>query len=126
MINITNKGTWEMYGDIVDGNKIVNGAFQEELGKIRELVNTEGVTKDDIAALISVLQEINASQNDLTTEYAYMASIERNAPKSGFLKKLQEKITLTNGVMTLSKSVGEILSKHPEAVGAVTGFLGTL
>ncbi len=126
MININNNGTWNQIGDIVEGDKIINGISQDEFNSIKDCVNSEDVSKEDIKALIAILQEINASQNDFITEYAYMASVERNSQKSGILKKIKEGIPLTNGAMTLGKTVMEIVSNHPEAIGAITGYLGTL
>ena len=109
-----NYGTYNHIGDNVAGDKIVNqGASQEEWKSLMACVKESGVSKEDIDALLSVLQDINASQNDLTTEFAKMTSDWEASRKTGAVKKLQDGVTLTNGMVTLGKTAIGIATKNP-------------
>ena len=77
-------------------NKVGNDQFKEgaklkhTLGFMKGLFDNweeSGVSKEDIDALLSVLQDINASQNDLTTEFAKMTSDWEASRKTGAVKK---------------------------------------
>lgn len=123
-MSIVNYGTW--IGDAVEGNKIVNNTLSEEEKHIlKSCIKENNISKDDIGAIVSVLKDINQSQNDLVTEYAYMASETRNGEKSRSIKKLQEKVTFSNSVVSLIKMIGDTASKHPEAIKDIAGFLET-
>lgn len=109
-----NYGTYNHIGDNVAGDKIVNhGASQEDWKSLMACVQENGITKEDINALINVLQDINASQNDLTTEFAKMSSDWETSRKTGTVKKLQDGVTLTNGMITLGKTAVGIATKNP-------------
>ena len=109
-----NHGTYNHIGDNVAGDKIVNhGASQEDWRSLMACVQKNGVTKEDINALISVLQDINVSQNDLTTEFAKMTSDWEASRKTGAVKKLQDRVTLTNGMITLGKTAVGIATNNP-------------
>lgn len=109
-----NYGTYNQIGDNVAGDKIVNqGASQEDWKSLMACVKESGVSKADIDTLISVLQDINASQNDLTTEFAKMTSDWEASRKTGAVKKLQDGVTLTNGMVTLGKTAIGIATKNP-------------
>ena len=109
-----NYGTYNHIGDNVAGDKIVNqGASQEDWKYLMACVKESGVSKEDIDALLSVLQDINASQNDLTTEFAKMTSDWEASRKTGAVKKLQDGVTLTNGMVTLGKTAIGIATKNP-------------
>ena len=125
-VNITNiYGT--IQGDFVARDKYVNnGPSPEDTERILTCISANSISKEDIAEVVSVLRDINASQNDLTTEYAYMASVTRDGGKSGFVKKLKEKVDFSNGVLNLTKTIGEICVKHPEWVQGIIGLLGTV
>ena len=109
-----NYGTYTHIGDNVAGDKIVNqGASQEDWKSLMACIQENGVTKEDINALISVLQDINTSQNDLTTEFAKMSSDWEASRKTGTVKKLQDGVTLTNGMITLGKTAVGIATNNP-------------
>lgn len=109
-----NYGTYNHIGDNVAGDKIVNhGASQEDWKSLMACVHDNGVTKEDINALIKVLQDINISQNDLTTEFAKMTSDWEASRKTGAVKKLQDGVTLTNGMVTLGKTAIGFAMKNP-------------
>ena len=109
-----NYGTYNHIGDNVAGDKIVNqGASQEDWKSLMACVKESGVSKEDINALLSVLQDINASQNDLTTEFAKMTVDWEVSRKTGMLKKLNDRVTLTNGMVTLGKTAIGIVMKNP-------------
>ena len=109
-----NYGTYTHIGDNVAGDKIVNqGASQEDWKSLMVCVKESGVSKEDIDALLSVLQDINASQNDLTTEFAKMTSDWEASRKTRAVKKLQDGVTLTNGMVTLGKTAIGIATKNP-------------
>ena len=82
-------------------------------GQPESPVKESGVSKEDIDALLSILQDINISQNDLTTEFAKMASDWEASRKTGAVKKLQDGVTLTNGMVTLGKTAIGIATKNP-------------
>ena len=109
-----NYGTYNHIGDNVAGDKIeTQGITQEDWKSLMACVQENGITKEDINALINVLQDINASQNDLTTEFAKMASDWETSRKTGTVKKLQDGVTLTNGMITLGKTAVGIATKTP-------------
>ena len=109
-----NYGTYNHIGDNVAGDKVVNqGASQEDWKSLLACVKESGVSKEDVDALLSVLQDINASQNDLTTEFAKMTSDWEASRKTGAVKKLQDGVTLTNGMVTLGKTAIGIATKNP-------------
>ncbi len=111
-ISIENNGTWHQIGDIND-NSITNSMSNKDMEKLIACVKESGVSKDDIELLIQVLKDINNSQNDLTTEFAKMADEQKAAQKTGTLKKIQDRVTLTNGMITLGKTAIGIATKNP-------------
>lgn len=111
-ISIENNGTWHQIGDIND-NSITNSMSNKDMEKLIACVKESGVSKDDIELLIQVLKDINNSQNDLTTEFAKMADEQKVAQKTGTLKKIQDRVTLTNGMITLGKTAIGIATKNP-------------
>lgn len=111
-ISIENNGTWRQIGDIND-NSITNSMSNKDMEKLIACVKESGVSKDDIELLIQVLKDINNSQNDLTTEFAKMADEQKAAQKTGTLKKIQDRVTLTNGMITLGKTAIGIATKNP-------------
>ncbi len=111
-ISIENNGTWRQIGDIND-NSITNSTSNKDMEKLIACVKESGVSKDDIELLIQVLKDINNSQNDLTTEFAKMADEQKAAQKTGTLKKIQDRVTLTNGMITLGKTAIGIATKNP-------------
>lgn len=114
---------YEHRGDNIEGDKIVMGDLsQNDREKLQECVKETGVSKEDIDNLIKVLKDINISQNDLTTEFAKMAEDQKAAQKKGTMKKLQDGVTLTNGMITLGKTVIGIVTNNPGL--AATGVLG--
>lgn len=114
---------YEHRGDNIEGDKIVMGDLsQNDREKLQECVKETGVSKEDIDNLIKVLKDINISQNDLTTEFAKMAEDQKAAQKKGTMKKLQDSVTLTNGMITLGKTVIGIVTNNPGL--AATGVLG--
>lgn len=124
MSSITNYGTWNQNGDIVEGDKNVNnGLSQEDFNKLMTCVRE--ASKEDIAGVVSVLREINASQNDLLTEYVYTSVQEREAGKQGILKKIDERVKMLNNFGTLGKSVYGIVNTCIPMAGPIAGYLGT-
>ena len=111
-ISIENNGTWHQIGDIND-NSITNSMSNKDMEKLIACVKESGVSKNDIELLIQVLKDINNSQNDLTTEFAKMADEQKAAQKTGTLKKIQDRVTLTNGMITLGKTAIGIATKNP-------------
>ena len=125
IMKINNYGVWN--GDVVEGDKIINNSLStEDMAKLTKCIEDNNISKEDVAAVVSVLEEINKSQNDFLTEYTYMASEMRNSDKSKFTKNLQEKIKLTNGILSLTNTIGTIAMQHPEAIQAIAGFLGNI
>ena len=125
MSSIINYGTWHQNGDIVEGDKVVNsGLTQEDFNKLMTCVRE--TSKDEIAGIVSVLREINATQNDLLTEYAYTSVQERESRKQGLLKKTDEKVKMLNDFGTLGKSVYGIVSSCITKAVPIAGYLGTL
>lgn len=109
-----NYGTYNHIGDNFTGDKIVNqDVSQADWKSLMACVKESRVSKEDIDDLIRVLQDINASQNDLTTEFAKMASDWEASKKTGAVKKLQDGVTLTNGMVTLGKTAIGIATKNP-------------
>ncbi len=101
-------------GDNIESMKIVNsGMSKDDKDVLMTCVKESGVTRDDIERLIEVLKDINLSQNDLTTEFAKMVVEQESAQKKGKMKKLQDGVALTNGMVTLGKTVIGIVSKNP-------------
>ena len=98
-ITINNSGTWNQYGDIKE--------------VIEQCVKDNGVTKKDAEDLLDVLKDINASQNDLTTEFAKMTADWEASRKTGVVKLLNDRVTLTNGMFTLGKTALGIVTKNP-------------
>ncbi len=123
MSSITNYGTWNQNGDIVEGDKNV-GLSQEDFNKL--MTCAQEASKKDIAGVVSVLREINASQNDLLTEYVYTSVQEREAGKQGLLKKANEKVKMLNDFGTLGKSVYGIVNGCISKAVPIAGYLGML
>lgn len=98
-ITINNSGTWNQYGDIKE--------------VIEQCVKDNGITKKDVEDLLEVLNDINVSQNDLTTEFAKMTSDWEASRKTGVVKMLNDRVTLTNGMFTLGKTAFGIVTKNP-------------
>ena len=98
-ITINNYGTWNQYGEIKE--------------VIEQCVKNKNVTKEDVANLLDVLRNINTSQNDLTTEFAKMTSDWEESRKTGIVKKLNDRVTLTNGMVNLGKTALGIVAKNP-------------
>ena len=98
-ITINNYGTWIQYGEIKE--------------VVEKCVKNNDVTKEDVDALLDVLRDINASQNDLTTEFAKMTVDWEESRKTGVVKKLNDRVTLTNGMVTLGKTALGIVTKNP-------------
>lgn len=90
-----------------------NGISQDEMYAMIACVRENSISKDDIDRLIEVLNNINASQNDLTTEFAKMVDEQKDAQKKGTLKKLQENVSLTNGMISLGKTAIGIATNNP-------------
>ena len=109
-----NYGTNNHIGSNVAGDKILTqGITQEDWKSLMACVYESEVTKEDVSALINILKDINASQNDLTTEFAKMASDWETSRKTRGVKKLQDGVTLTNGMVTLVKEAIKIATKNP-------------
>ncbi len=98
-ITINNYGTWNQYSEIKE--------------VIEQCVKEDSVTKKDVDDLLDVLRDINTSQNDLTTEFAKMSVDWEASRKTGMLKKLNDRVTLTNGMVTLGKTALGIVTKNP-------------
>ena len=102
------------YGDNVEGGKTVNyGMFQEDRDALITCVKENGVSREDVDRLIEVLNHINLSQNDFVTEFTKMAVEQKEAQKKGTVKKLQDGVTLTNGMIALGKTAVGIAAKNP-------------
>lgn len=102
-------------GDNVEDGKTVNYSMsQKDRDELMACVKESGVSKDDVDRLIEVLREINLSQNDLTTEFTKMAVEQKNSQQKGTMKKLHDGVSLTNGMVTLGKTVIGIATKNPE------------
>lgn len=111
-INIENKGTWHQIGNIID-NSVTNRMSKKDREELIACVKESGISRDDIDHLIQVLKDINNSQNDLTTEFAKMAYEQQVARKTGTMKMIQDRVTLTNGMITLGKTAIGIATKNP-------------
>lgn len=111
-INIENKGTWHQIGNIID-NSVTNRMSKKDREELIACVKERGISRDDIDHLIQVLKDINNSQNDLTTEFAKMAYEQQVARKTGTMKMIQDRVTLTNGMITLGKTAIGIATKNP-------------
>lgn len=125
-ININNNGTWTQNGDIVEGDKIISGLSQSDFNNLKSCIENNSITKEDIAAVVAVLQEINSSQNDLVTEYTYTSSLDRENKDPNIVKKWNEKLALLNGLGTLGKTVGGLVSKSATLAGPIAGYLGSI
>ena len=90
-----------------------SGISQEEMNAMIACVRENSISKDDISRLIEVLNNINASQNDLTTEFTKMVEEQKAAQKKGTMKKLQENVSLTNGMISLGKTAIGIATNNP-------------
>lgn len=111
-ISIINKGTYNQYGDFVEGSKTV-GLSAADMKALQECVKSSGVSKEEIESLIQALKDINISQNDLTTEFAKFSSEQQASRNTSFAKKLQDRVTLTNGLVTLGKTAVGIATGQP-------------
>ena len=101
-------------GDNIEGNKTVNyGMSNEERDVLMACVKQTGVSKDDVDRLIEVLKDINLSQNDFLTEFAKMVVEQEASQQKGTMKKLQDGVSLTNGMVTLSKTLIGIATNNP-------------
>ena len=113
-MKVTYNDSSKHVGDNVEGDKIVNtGMSQEDRDALMNCVKESGVSKNDIDRLIEVLEDINLSQNDLTTEFTKMVVEQKAAQQKGTMKKIQDGVTLTNGMVTLGKTVIGIATKNP-------------
>lgn len=114
-MNVNYNDNSKHIGDTFEGDKIVlDGRSLHDREKLQACVKETGVSKEDVESLIKVLKDINDSQNDLTTEFAKMAEDQKAAQKKGTMKKLQDGVTLTNGMIKLGET----------AIGIATSNLG--
>lgn len=123
-MEVTYKDNAKHIGDNIEGIKNVTyGMSQEDRDTLMACVKESGISKDDIDRLIGVLKDINLSQNDLTTEFVSMVEDQKTSQKKGTMKKLQDGVSLTNGMVTLGKTAIGIATSNPGL--AVTGVLET-
>ena len=101
-------------GNNIESVIVNSGMSQEDRDALMNCVKESGVSKDDIDRLIEVLKDINLSQNDLTTEFTKMVFEQKTAQQKGTMKKIQDGVTLTNGMVSLGKTVIGIATKNPE------------
>ena len=114
-MKVTYKDNSKHIGDNVEDGKTVNYSMsQKDRDELMACVKESGVSKDDVNRLIEVLREINLSQNDLTTEFTKMVVEQKTSQQKGTMKRLQDGVSLTNGMVTLGKTVIGIAKKNPE------------
>lgn len=122
-ITFNNYGKYEHKGDIIaEGDKnVMYGMSKGDLKELIACVKDGGVSKDDIDRLIQTLQEINCSQNDLTTEFAKMVAGQKDLQENGSMKKIREGVSFTSGMVTLGQAAIGIATKNPQL--ALPGIL---
>lgn len=86
---------------------------QEDRDALITCVKENSVSREDVDRLIEVLNNINLSKNDFVTYFTKMVVEQKDTQKKGTVKKLQDGVTLTNGIIAIGKTAVGIATKNP-------------
>ena len=85
---------------------------EDELNQIKNCFDNSNITKEDFYAFYEALKDIltekNAIETDILVELANLSANFSESRNTAFSKKLQEKVTLTNGLINLGHTAAGI------------------